>query len=114
MSISDKKLIELVSSKIYRSLIKRQQSPYVEVTLKVMQVISRLSRDQLNSIAPMILPTLLSRLNDQVPEVRKGVVFCLVEASLIMGRGIEDYFTGLSESQKKLIELYVNKKKDVI
>lgn len=66
-----------------------------------------MSKDQILANYKYVINGLLERFADQSAEVRKSVVFSLVEFAKLKIKEIEFYFDKLSTSQKKLIEVYV-------
>merc|ERR1712070_1248775 len=64
---------------------------------------------QLLCILPQLLPPLFESFRNPNADVRKAVVFCLVDMYLVLGEQLTPHLTSLTTSQLKLVTIYVNK-----
>jgi len=60
-------------------------------------------------VLPAILPGLFHAFKHASADVRKAVVFCLVDAYMVMGEAFTPYLSELSASQLKLVTIYINR-----
>ena len=56
-----------------------------------------------------VLPPLFEAFDSQSADVRKAVVFCLVDMWVVLGDALTPHLGALSTSQLKLVTIYVNK-----
>jgi len=64
---------------------------------------------QLLSILHQLLPTLFEAFKSPSADVRKAVVFCLVDVYMILGEQLTPHLAGLSTSQIKLVTIYIDR-----
>ncbi|KIY94798.1 hypothetical protein MNEG_13164, partial [Monoraphidium neglectum] len=71
---------------------------------------ARAPPDELMALAPgALLPGLFAAFQHPRPDVRKVVVFCLVEMWLHIGESLTPYLSSLSTSQLKLLTIYYSR-----
>lgn len=65
---------------------------------------------QLLQHLPSLVPVVLSSINSPLPDLRKAVVFILVEMYLSVGDSVFPYINSLTPPQRKLMTIYVEKR----
>jgi hypothetical protein len=60
--------------------------------------------------AQPVVKFLVEAIGSDDAQVRKGAVFCLVDLKLALGDAASSLMDGLPESQKKLVNLYVQRR----
>lgn len=80
-------------------------------TIRCLQLVCRQMQSQeLMSVAPtQLLPGLFAAFNHARPDVRKAVVFAMVDLWIAAGEGLTPYLSSLSTSQLKLLTIYYNR-----
>ncbi|XP_042422440.1 CLIP-associated protein-like [Zingiber officinale] len=73
------------------------------------KLVGRLPQEDLMKHLPSCLPALFDSFGNQSPDVRKAVVFCLVEIYIILGKSFLPYLEGLSSTQLRLVTIYANR-----
>ncbi|XP_062185863.1 CLIP-associated protein-like isoform X2 [Phragmites australis] len=73
------------------------------------KLVGCLSQEELIDQLPTFLPALFDAFNNQSPDVRKTVVFCLVDIYIILGKAFAPYLEGLSSTQLRLVTIYANR-----
>ncbi|KAH0451999.1 hypothetical protein IEQ34_019298 [Dendrobium chrysotoxum] len=73
------------------------------------KLVSRLSQEELLSQLPSFLPSIFDAFGSQSLDVRKGVVFCLVDIYILLGKSFLPYLEGLSSTQLRLFTIYANR-----
>ncbi|XP_022682570.1 CLIP-associated protein isoform X3 [Setaria italica] len=73
------------------------------------KLVGRLSHDELVTQLPSFLPAVFDAFSNQSPDVRKAVVFCLVDMYIILGKEFVPYLEGLSSTQLRLVTIYANR-----
>lgn len=68
------------------------------------------SSAQLLQQLPTLVPVALSSINSSLPDLRKAVVFILVEMYLSVGDSVFPYIASLTPPQRKLMTIYVEKR----
>ncbi|KAJ7292376.1 hypothetical protein O6H91_04G042000 [Diphasiastrum complanatum] len=58
---------------------------------------------------PSFLPALFDAFGNQNADVRKTVVFCLVDIYIILGKAFVPYLGSLSSTQLRLVTIYANR-----
>lgn len=71
--------------------------------------ITHLTSPQLIELLPSIIEAVLPHFTSSLVDIRKGVVFILVEIYLIIGDSLYPYVKGLAPSQKKLLTVYIER-----
>ncbi|CAM0903887.1 unnamed protein product [Alopecurus aequalis] len=73
------------------------------------KLVAHLSSEELMNQLPTFLPALFDAFSNQSPDVRKTVVFCLVDIYIILGKSFVPYLEGLSSTQLRLVTIYANR-----
>ncbi|CAN6279203.1 unnamed protein product [Urochloa humidicola] len=73
------------------------------------KLVGRLSQEELVAQLPSFLPAVFDAFSNQSPDVRKAVVFCLVDMHIILGKEFVPYLEGLSSTQLRLVAIYANR-----
>ncbi|CAL5353551.1 hypothetical protein CsSME_00041593 [Camellia sinensis var. sinensis] len=73
------------------------------------KVVGRLSQEELMSQLPSFLPALFEAFGNQSADVRKTVVFCLVDIYIMLGKAFLPYLEGLNSTQLRLVTIYANR-----
>jgi len=73
------------------------------------KLVGCLSQEELIDQLPTFLPALFDAFNNQSPDVRKTVVFCLVDIYIMLGKAFAPYLEGLSSTQLRLVTIYANR-----
>jgi CLIP-associating protein 1/2 len=73
------------------------------------QLVHRLPSEELMAKLPSFLPVLFDAFGNQNAEVRKTVVFCLVEIYIVLGKAFVPYLGSLSSTQLRLVTIYANR-----
>ncbi|XP_059626127.1 CLIP-associated protein-like isoform X2 [Cornus florida] len=73
------------------------------------KLVGRLSHDELMAKLPSFLPALFDAFGNQSADVRKTVVFCLVDIYIILGKAFLPYLEGLNSTQLRLVTIYANR-----
>jgi CLIP-associating protein 1/2 len=68
------------------------------------------SSAQLLQQLPTLVPVVLGSINSALADLRKAVVFILVEMYLGVGDSVFPHITALTPPQRKLMTIYVEKK----
>ncbi|XP_019429579.1 PREDICTED: CLIP-associated protein-like isoform X1 [Lupinus angustifolius] len=73
------------------------------------KLVGRLSQGELMAQLPSFLPALFEAFGNQSADVRKTVVFCLVDIYIMLGKAFLPYLEGLNSTQLKLVTIYANR-----
>uniref|UniRef100_A0A3B6C9G9 TOG domain-containing protein n=1 Tax=Triticum aestivum TaxID=4565 RepID=A0A3B6C9G9_WHEAT len=73
------------------------------------KLVAHLSQEELMDQLPTFLPALFDAFSNQSPDVRKSVVFCLVDIYIMLGKAFVPYLEGLSSTQLRLVTIYANR-----
>ncbi|KAJ6850566.1 CLIP-associated protein [Iris pallida] len=73
------------------------------------KLVGRLSQEELMTQLPSFLPAVFDAFRNQSPDVRKTVVFCLVDIYIMLGKAFLPYLEGLSSTQLRLVTMYANR-----
>tara|TARA_B100000524_G_scaffold338323_1_gene229657 strand:+ start:86 stop:3877 length:3792 start_codon:yes stop_codon:yes gene_type:complete len=91
-------------------VVMREEPPKLQLTLRLIaKLVGYFSQVQLLCILPQLLPPLFESFRNPNADVRKAVVFCLVDMYLVLGEQLTPHLTSLTTSQLKLVTIYVNK-----
>ena len=71
--------------------------------------IRRLKAPVLLDLLPSITPTILALFGSASVDLRKAVVYALVEAYVVLGDALMPFVSGLQPSQKKLLTIYIER-----
>ena len=78
---------------------------------QICKIISRLATGTLLDALPEIMPQVIHAMEHEEASIRKEAVFCFVEAYFALGENVMPYFEQLSIAQRKLLTIYVKKRK---
>ncbi|KAL3531151.1 hypothetical protein ACH5RR_010473 [Cinchona calisaya] len=73
------------------------------------KLVGRLSQEELVKQLPSFLPALFDAFGNQSADVRKTVVFCLVDIYIMLGKAFLPYLEGLNSTQLRLVTIYANR-----
>ncbi|KAL2470626.1 CLIP-associated protein [Abeliophyllum distichum] len=73
------------------------------------KIVGRLSQEELMAQLPSFLPALFDAFGNQSADVRKTVVFCLVDTYIKLGKAFLPYLEGLNATQLRLVTIYANR-----
>ncbi|KAB2602058.1 CLIP-associated protein [Pyrus ussuriensis x Pyrus communis] len=73
------------------------------------KLVGRLSQEELMAQLPSFLPALFEAFGNQSADVRKTVVFCLVDIYIMLGKAFLPYLEGLNSMQLRLVTIYANR-----
>lgn len=73
------------------------------------KLVGRLSQDELTAQLPSFLPALFDAFSNQSADVRKTVVFCLVDIYIMLGKAFLPHLEGLNSTQLRLVTIYANR-----
>ncbi|KAK1408570.1 hypothetical protein QVD17_40456 [Tagetes erecta] len=73
------------------------------------KLVGRLSQEELMGQLQSFLPALFDAFGNQSADVRKTVVFCLVDMYIMLGKGFLPYLEGLNSTQLRLVTIYANR-----
>ncbi|XP_058094985.1 CLIP-associated protein-like [Magnolia sinica] len=73
------------------------------------KLVGRLSQEELMAQLPSFLPALFDAFGNPSADVRKTVVFCLVDIYIMLGKAFLPYLERLNSSQLRLVTIYANR-----
>lgn len=73
------------------------------------RLVARLPLSHLNSALPAFMPGLLRGFKSPSADIRKAVVFCLVDLYMAAGDALTPHLASLNVAQLKLVTIYVNR-----
>lgn len=73
------------------------------------KLVGRLSQEELMAQLPSFLPALFEAFGNQSADVRKTVVFCLVDIYIMLGKAFLPYLERLNSTQLRLVTIYANR-----
>ncbi|KAB1208773.1 CLIP-associated protein [Morella rubra] len=73
------------------------------------KLVGRLSQEELMAQLPSFLPALFEAFGNPSADVRKTVVFCLVDIYIMLGKAFLPYLEGLNSTQLRLVTIYANR-----
>lgn len=73
------------------------------------KLVGRLSQEELMTQLPTFLPALFEAFGHQSADVRKTVVFCLVDIYIMLGKQFLPHLEGLNSTQLRLVTIYANR-----
>lgn len=73
------------------------------------KVVTRMPAPEVMALVPDLLPDLFHAFNSPSVDVRKAVVFCLVDLYMVSGDWLMPKLVSLSPSQLKLVTIYINR-----
>ncbi|KAK4281371.1 hypothetical protein QN277_012874 [Acacia crassicarpa] len=90
-------------------LVSEDEKTLVTCINCVTKLLGRLSQEELMAQLPSFLPALFEAFGNQSADVRKTVVFCLVDIYIMLGKAFLPYLQGLNSTQLKLVTIYANR-----
>ncbi|KAE8685057.1 CLIP-associated protein [Hibiscus syriacus] len=73
------------------------------------KLVGRLSHEELMAQLPSFLPALFEAFGNQSADIRKTVVFCLVDIYIMLGKAFLPHLEGLNSTQLRLVTIYANR-----
>ncbi|KAL9228289.1 hypothetical protein vseg_003884 [Gypsophila vaccaria] len=73
------------------------------------KLVGRLTQEELMAQLPSFLPALFDAFGNQSADVRKTVVFCLVDMYILLGKAFLPHLEGLNSTQLRLVTIYANR-----
>ncbi|CAH9074425.1 unnamed protein product [Cuscuta epithymum] len=96
-------------SVVVPALVTEDEKTLVTCINCLTKLVGRLSQDELMSQLPSFLPALFDAFGNQSADVRKTVVFCLVDIYIMLGKSFLPYLEGLNSTQLRLVTIYANR-----
>lgn len=91
-------------------VVMKESPPTLQLAVRMQsKLVARFSQLQLLSILPQVLPPLFEAFKNPNADVRKAVVFCLVDMFMVLGEQLTPHLAVLSTSQLKLVTIYINR-----
>jgi len=91
-------------------VVMKEGPPTLQLAVRLQsKLVNRFTQLQLLSILPQILPPLFEAFKNPNADVRKAVVFCLVDMYMILGEQLTPHLAILSTSQLKLVTIYIDR-----
>ncbi|XVF21452.1 hypothetical protein REPUB_Repub12eG0091600 [Reevesia pubescens] len=73
------------------------------------KLVGRLSHEELMAQLPSFLPALFEAFGNKSADVRKTVVFCLVDVYIMLGKAFLPHLEALNSTQLRLVTIYANR-----
>ncbi|KAL3687778.1 hypothetical protein R1sor_014087 [Riccia sorocarpa] len=90
-------------------LVSEDEKTLVTCISSLTKLVSRLPSEELMEQLPSFLPALFDAFGNQNADVRKTVVFCLVDIYIVLGKAFVPYLGNLSSTQLRLVTIYANR-----
>ena len=91
-------------------VVMKEAPPTLQLAVRLQsKLVPRFSQLQLLAILPQVLPPLFEAFKNPNADVRKAVVFCLVDMYMVLGEQLTPHLAVLSTSQLKLVTIYINR-----
>lgn len=74
------------------------------------RIVSRIQKEELLEHIPRVLPALFEAFGHQNVDIRKSVVYCLVDIYIQLGDQFKPFLSNLNPSQLKLVTVYLKKR----
>ncbi|KAL0383691.1 UNVERIFIED_CONTAM: CLIP-associated protein [Sesamum calycinum] len=94
---------------IVPSLVTEDEKTLITSINCLTKLVARLSQEELMAQLPSFLPALFDAFGNQSADVRKTVVFCLVDIYIMLGKPFLPYLEGLNSTQLRLVTIYANR-----
>jgi len=92
-------------------LVLNEGPPMIQLAIRLQsKIIPRFTQLQLLAMLPQILPPLFTAFKNADADVRKAVVFCVVDMYTVIGEQLTPHLAVLSTSQLKLVTIYINRR----
>ncbi|KAM3217041.1 CLIP-associated protein [Capsicum annuum] len=99
----------LLSQVVVPLLVTEDEKTLVTCINCLTKLVERFSQEELMSQLPSFLPALFDAFGNQSADVRKTVVFCLVDMYIMLGKAFLPYLEGLNSTQLRLVTIYANR-----
>ncbi|KAK1260398.1 CLIP-associated protein [Acorus gramineus] len=90
-------------------LVSEDEKTLVTCINSLTKLVGRLSHEELMTQLPSFLPALFDAFGNPSADVRKTVVFCLVDIYIMLGKAFLPYLEGLNSTQLRLVTIYANR-----
>ncbi|XP_068664574.1 CLIP-associated protein-like [Aristolochia californica] len=90
-------------------LVSEDEKTLVTCINSLTKLVGCLSQEELMAQLPSFLPALFDAFGNQSADVRKTVVFCLVDIYIMLGKAFLPYLEGLNSTQLRLVTIYANR-----
>ncbi|KAJ1639527.1 armadillo-type protein, partial [Pavlovales sp. CCMP2436] len=88
----------------------REETPVLQASIRLIsRIVPRMGAAELQQLLPQLLPPLFDAFKSPSADVRKAVVFALVDMYLVLGDELTPHLSELSTSQLKLVTIYINR-----
>eukprot|EP01028_Stygiella_incarcerata_P001847 TRINITY_DN13447_c0_g1_i1.p1 TRINITY_DN13447_c0_g1~~TRINITY_DN13447_c0_g1_i1.p1 ORF type:complete len:1399 (-),score=355.11 TRINITY_DN13447_c0_g1_i1:199-4395(-) len=105
LRIDPQKTLRVISPFILTS-----EGTTLQVSIKMLsRLVGRVSYGTLMDYIPQVLPGLFDAFKSPNADIRKAVVFCLVDIYMVLGDDFTPYLSELNTSQLKLVTIYINR-----
>lgn len=113
LSILSTTVLPREAALLLKPIIATEDGPVLLASIKLLtKVLKKLSKPDLEDLLQDIIPGLAQSYKHAMAEVRKGVVFALVEIHLVLGDSMMPHLSDLSSSQMKLLGIYIKRAED--
>ncbi|CDY31988.1 BnaA07g00070D [Brassica napus] len=96
-------------SVIVPQLVTEDEKTLVACINCLTKLVGRLSQEELMDQLSSFLPAVFEAFGNQSADVRKTVVFCLVDIYIMLGKAFLPYLEGLNSTQVRLVTIYANR-----
>ncbi|CAG9333900.1 unnamed protein product [Blepharisma stoltei] len=96
---------------ILLEFIAKEEIPAIQAFIRQLtKAVKRCPADKLSGLMRVVINQMKESFNHSNADVRKSVVFCLVEIHYILREGFDIYLEELSPSQQKLVTIYIQRR----
>jgi len=89
----------------------KEEHPIVQILIKhISGIYNKNVTDKTEALLPSLMEKFKELFSHSNPEMRKSVVFCLVDLSFIFEDFVELYLKDLAASQQKLVSIYIQRR----
>ena len=108
-------IVEKLQSETFVQLVSRYfpkyETNFLELLLNTFSfAVNKIDTENLLFLIPSFIDSLFSLLNNHVAEIRKQVVYCIVDLYFQIGEDFETYINQLTIPQRNLINIYIKKR----
>ncbi|EAS07455.1 CLASP amine-terminal protein (macronuclear) [Tetrahymena thermophila SB210] len=101
----------LIFMKALVEKLNSEKPPQLQIMIKKISYILRKARkEEIRPFLDHIIDSFKLSINDQSPDVRKSVVFCLVDLKFLFQEEVDPYLHQFTGNQQKLVDIYVKKR----
>ena len=87
-----------------------EEAPVLQTSIRTLsKLVPRLEAAVLQDALPSMLPGLFEAFSNPNADVRKAVVFALVDMHMVLGEDFDAYLGPLNASQLRLVRIYINR-----